>query len=887
MQNLKAIRHCDNRHDSITQTRAYGRSAAQAAGMLAGLLFAVAGCVPSLAQSNTSRHFHLTPPEVLDGRATLVDHYTPSNMLRLAIVLTPPHMTEERQFLDDLQNKQSPLFHQYLSAADWDARFAPSVEDEQAVVDWARSQGLTITHRYDDRLVVDIEAPAGTIEKALSVTLNHYRLPAEGNDEARIVFSNDRDPVLPSRLSEVVESVHGLSSILVRRPGSGRVVPQPDYTPGPAVKDAGTLQKDATTGEATAASGELESKGGVTPPPAGYYTPSDMWSSDAYDYRALMNQKHCCNPLNNSSGHSPRESSIAIGAFGDVSFTDVNNFQSAFSYLATYVDKISIDGGYTCNYAKGDDGCSEVTLDTEWSLSMANSEGAASDTARVVVYEAPNTGAAAIDMFNQMVTDAHARTMSTSWSFPDESGNDAQMQAEDNIFSKMAGQGWTLVGDAGDQGATGACSDALLVRFPASDPNVVAAGGTELSEGSPYEVAWTGGTKAGSCANNGGGGTGGISSYFNPPSYQAYLGHSKRAVPDLSLDAYYGHDTYYQGKWLTVGGTSVVAPMLGGFFAQANAYLLAIGNKCGTGTAPCAPLGNANYPIYREDQFKNTAHFPFYDTLVGCNSNDITVKYGLTARCAHAGYDLATGLGSANMLQLSWAINWYTAAASGYPNVSYKGPATGKWYNSQQTVSWKVNDYAGGKTGILGTGIAGHTQGWDSIPSDPGSEAHGGTGNSFYSGPQYINDSGGCLSLKSGGSCSGGVSQGCHTVHVRGWNNQGMTTGNTRYGPICYDSVAPSTSLTTAITTGVAGIKVTLTASDPGTSNKTGSGVYRTYYSVDNSACTTSATSKCSVYNGPFTITVTTSTHTVRYFSKDNAGNVESEHSKTVTVANN
>jgi len=33
MRNLKAIRHCDNRHDSITQTRAYSRSAAKAAGM--------------------------------------------------------------------------------------------------------------------------------------------------------------------------------------------------------------------------------------------------------------------------------------------------------------------------------------------------------------------------------------------------------------------------------------------------------------------------------------------------------------------------------------------------------------------------------------------------------------------------------------------------------------------------------------------------------------------------------------------------------------------------------------------------------------------------------------------------------------------------------------
>ncbi len=527
-----------------------------------------------------------------------------------------------------------------------------------------------------------------------------------------MVFANDRDPVLPSRLSAVVESVQGLNSIVVMRPaaGRGRIVPQPDYTPGPAVKEAGSVVQDATANEPEAAVDEISGPEGVTPPKSGYWTPSFMWSSDAYDYRALMNQKHCCNPTH-SSGHSPRESSIAIAAFGDVSLTDIHDFHTAFPYLAEYVNKIKIDGGYTCNNSKGtDDNCLEVSLDTEWSLAMANSEGAAADTARVVVYEAPGCcGSDSLTLFNQMATDAHARTMSTSWGFTDDSGNESQMQAQNNIFSKMAGEGWTLIAASGDQGATGACSDALLISSPSSDPNVIAAGGTELGlgSGSSYEVTWTGSTKKGSCSKNGGGGTGGISKYFDPPSYQKYLGHSRRATPDLSLDAYYGHDVYVNGGWAYVGGTSDVAPMLAGFFAQENAYLLSIGDKCGSGSAACAPIGNANFPMYREDHYKNAAHFPFYDILLGCNSNDITAKYGLTAYCAHSGYDLTTGLGSANMLHLAWAINWYTATANGGPSVSYTGPAKGKWYKDQQTVSWKIVDNAGSAKGARGTGIAG------------------------------------------------------------------------------------------------------------------------------------------------------------------------------------
>ena len=76
-----------------------------------------------------------------------------------------------------------------------------------------------------------------------------------------------------------------------------------------------------------------------------------------------------------------------------------------------------------------------------------------------------------------------------------------------------------------------------------------------------------------------------------------------------------------------------------------------------TGTAPCAPLGNADYPIYAEARFQGAAHFPFYDIVSGCATNDITSQYQLKAYCATTGYDLVTGWGSANMLQLAWAIN--------------------------------------------------------------------------------------------------------------------------------------------------------------------------------------------------------------------------------------
>ena len=116
-----------------------------------------------------------TPAAVTNGKAQLLGQYNPDQELRLVFGLQPPHMQEEEQFLQELQNRDSPRFHNYLSAEEWNDRFAPSPQDEQAVVDWATSQGLTITHRYPNRLLVDVEATVATIEKALNVTINRYQ----------------------------------------------------------------------------------------------------------------------------------------------------------------------------------------------------------------------------------------------------------------------------------------------------------------------------------------------------------------------------------------------------------------------------------------------------------------------------------------------------------------------------------------------------------------------------------------------------------------------------------------------------------------------------------------------------------------------------------------
>jgi len=865
---------------------------------LLAVTFLLAGPWHVHAQSRTSAqayHYAQTPgsagplmehtaPQVLDGTATRVGHYNPEQKLRLVLAVMPPHMDEEEQFLKELTTKGSPNFHKFLTPEEWNTRFAPSAEDEQKVVDWAQSQGFTVTNRYNHRLIVDVEAPAGVIEKAFNVTINNYRVGDE------VDFANDRDPVLPASLSSIVYNIQGLNNIQ-REHGSSRElmgVKGPDYAEGPVVAEGGAAHGGGNP--LSAQSSMFEEEGPVSNITNGEMDPSDLFSSQTYNYNGLQRFSHCCN-VHNDSGGSPNVSSIAIAGFGEFLESDINGFASAYGLWFTnnyyYIDGNSsfCPTGQSPPCATG-----ETTEDIEWSNATSNNPATYLDVAHQYIYLGANfNNGTYTDMYSQMLKDNTARVMTTSWSCTEIYGcSTSTMDARNAIFSSMVGQGWTLIAASGDRGATDDCNSAhIAISFPASDPLVIAAGGTQLSLNSngtwAAEKGWTGGQFSGACGENDGGSGGGVSSYYAQPGWQsAYpsvkaLG-SMRLTPDLSLNALgIGQNLYINGSMSGDGnGTSVVAPELAGFFAQENTYLDYIGNICGSGgTSACTPVGDP-HPFIYENGNNQTHHNPFYDITTGCNSNDVTTAGGLSYYCAKTGYDLVTGWGTANMMQLAWGINWQLIPSYGEPAIAYTGPAVSTWYNSDQEISWKVTDVLSQGTGTP-SGVAGFTQGWDSITPDSYSKAHGGvnTSDSFYYGPHYAFGTTGCLSFAGLNGCSSVASpQGCHTAIVEAWDNQGTTTTKS-YGPICYDTVAPtiapSTNPTTSGTVWVdKSVVVTLTATDPGGS--AASGIKNTYYGINTGECYPGNVGGCTVYSGPFTISAPGQTY-IYYFTEDKAGN--------------
>ncbi len=507
-----------------------------------------------------------TPQQVVLGTATPIQAYDPASKLKLAISIKAPKMAEEESFLKELQDKHSPNFHKWLTPDEWNARFAPSAEDEQAVVDWAQSQHLTVIGRYPNRLIVNVEGTVDAIQKAFNISINKYQVDSE------VEFSNDRDPQIPAHLQNIIEYVDGLNSILRMRPANPALkgMRGPDYAPGPIHQIGKSAQMSANPAAVKALASRMKaaSSGKQAKPPItnGFYDPSDIWNSNAYDYQALQAQGHCCNPLGNS-GQTPPDTTIAVATDGDFADTDMQGFQAQYPYLAYHYNRVWVNG----TPGGGDD---ETTLDLEWTTATANSQGSYVDTSFIWVYEAAKGFGDFGTLFNQIANDNYVRVVNISYGLNESYLNGFGLVSSwHSIFNQMLGQGMTIMAAAGDSGASAGCGDSIAVLYPGSDPDVVSVGGTALQTsvyGFSSEVAWTGGTYSGACSQNNGGTGGGCSVLFAAPGYQSSpaCGAGSRSMPDIALNAAVGQNYYFNGGLHGVGGTSISSPMTSGFMAQ-------------------------------------------------------------------------------------------------------------------------------------------------------------------------------------------------------------------------------------------------------------------------------------------------------------------------------
>jgi len=133
---------------------------------------------------------------VTSGKAKLQGALPATQRLKLAISLPLRDEAELDQLLQQLYDPQSPLYHQFLSVEEFTARFGPTEADYEQVMKVATENGLTITAKTPNRMVMDVEGSVEEISRTFHVNLNLYQHPSED----RTFYAADREPTLDSNI---------------------------------------------------------------------------------------------------------------------------------------------------------------------------------------------------------------------------------------------------------------------------------------------------------------------------------------------------------------------------------------------------------------------------------------------------------------------------------------------------------------------------------------------------------------------------------------------------------------------------------------------------------------------------------------------------------------
>ena len=518
-------------------------------------------------------------------------------------------------FATSVSTPGSDDYQHFLTPAQVQARFGPTPAQVDAVEQWLRNAGLSVTRTNAQQLTAT--GTSTQIDTAYDTTLERYS-DAKGSFTAPSSAAS-----LPAGVSGSVLSVLGLSSR------------EPFEQPASLVSEesaASSAHPTALAGQAGTASSQDDTTGAPTPTA----TPEYLGATPCSSYYGQLTDT--TDPVFNGAhlpyavcGYTPSQMRSAYGVAGisndgqGVTVAIVDAYAS--STLETDADTYSTNRGEplftvhqfsadttpsdwineaSCGGASGWD--SEQTLDIEAVHAIA--------PAATVAYYGANScfDNDFLTTLGDIITNHLADVITNSWGEPIfDSPDVAQATLDDytQLFETAAATGIEVSfssGDCGDEDPSTNCgsndgSTRLQPDLPDSDPWVTAVGGVslEIGQSGTADQAFPWGTDywelSGGSWDPGGwisGGGGGTSYSFAQPSYQSGVVPTSlsetelngststtpmRVVPDLALDAdpYTG---FLMGRTQTLpdsstgyaendeGGTSLASPLFAGLVAD-------------------------------------------------------------------------------------------------------------------------------------------------------------------------------------------------------------------------------------------------------------------------------------------------------------------------------
>jgi subtilase family serine protease len=632
------------RHVARAATAAAAIVLTTAAGTAAAAANPATAAVPSVVLTN----------DVLPGlsQATVLGHTAPDTNIEVGVTLARPHPAEEAALKRDLYTKGSPDYHQFLTPAQFDARFGVPQATFDAVKSWATRDGLTVAASPASRDYVLLTGTANQAEQTFAVTLKDYR------DSTGRYFANANAPTVPA--GEDIDGVIGLNSKLRSH----------TFHSKPA---------------ANAPHGNIPAQDTCDVPSTcvGLTTPQDLWS--VYDQ-----------PTDNY-GQGQRMAIFGEGQTAPV-ITNLRTFEGLHK-LPQIPVKVVLADGPTADY-------SDSSGEVEWDLDTQSSTGMSPEALGETLYFGKDlTDASVLNVFNSWADDPTGPLQaSASYGECEEnpvgnataqggygfSAGTAYTLGSEAALSKAVMEGRTLFSSTGDTGSScpvvpvdvnGVGNEVFpVVNYPASSPNAVAVGGTVLyTDGKGADQ--TGLTPSGASRTEEytwtytGGGT---SVTFPQPAYQNGVepvdgfcvdapdgstvtpgSTTCRGVPDIAAQSgdvasngyaiVAGGETAYPG-----GGTSLSSPLSLGMWTRIQA---AAPSVLSGGKTTYPGLGFANATYYKD----YAAHAAdFFDVGGGASSPPL----GNGFYTSTPGWDYVSGMGVPDVSAIANHVDGKTAATN-------------------------------------------------------------------------------------------------------------------------------------------------------------------------------------------------------------------------------
>lgn len=617
------------------------RFASVSAALCAGAVVAVSGA-PAAAASTSGREAlpGTAAPAVVQSQPSAA--VSGSTQINFDLVLNLRDQSAAKALVQAVSTPGSPSYRQYLTAAQWEARFSPTAAQIAQAKQWLTGEGFTVGAVSKDGITISASGTAAQVQSAFGTTLKNYRL------RGRTLRMAADNLSVPSSVAGIVAGALGVNQTLATPADAGN----PDL-PGSSTATTTTSAPSGTFPPAPPAF--------LTHPPC-----STSYGASSTTVSPPFGNGYPSTVPNIVCGYKPGQLRSAYGVTSAATGTGVT-----VAVIDAY-GSATIESDATRYFALNDSGnpfananftqiiqgpfddqteCGasgwlpEQAIDVEGVHSMAPN----AHILYVGAQDCLDTGLFAAEQ--TVIDNGLANVVTNSWG--DDAGDllddISTRTAYDDLFMLAASTGMTIQFSSGDSGDDFELFGFSSADYPPSSPFVTAVGGTSLQIGAggerDGEVGWYTGRSFLCTANLVGflpgctssappagtlstwlpttfdGGSGGFTSYnYTQPWYQAIQTAQGQPVvptslsernapifgpvplrvePDISLDADPGtgfliglHQTLPGGLSLYTqtryGGTSLASPLLAGVVADADQA---------AGTA----LGFINPVLYRMD----------------------------------------------------------------------------------------------------------------------------------------------------------------------------------------------------------------------------------------------------------------------------------------------